>query len=100
MEISVTPYPDYTELRLAGRFDRTATREFRDALIEALRASPQELRIDLGAVEYIDSSALGLLLMAREMAEKSGKTVVLAKAKGVVRQALDLTRFGSLFKIV
>ena len=35
-----------------------------------------ELEIDLAAVDYLDSSALGMLLMLREKAQAADKTVV------------------------
>ena len=54
---------------------------------------------DLGNVAYLDSSALGMLLMLRDKAKSSGKTVCLANARGV-RQVLDIANFGKLFPIV
>ena len=44
--------------------------------------------------------ALGMLLMLRDKAKSSGKTVCLANARGSVRQVLDIANFGKLFPIV
>ena len=58
------------------------------------------MAVDLGNVAYLDSSALGMLLMLRDKAKSSGKTVCLANARGSVRQVLDIANFGKLFPIV
>lgn len=99
MRANVMPHSDRVEVSLAGRFDVSASREFREAIRAAFRAEGRELWIDLAAVDYIDSVAIGSLLMAREMAEKEGKSVVLAGATGKVRRALDLARLGDMFSM-
>lgn len=99
MNVSVVPNSNRVDVLLTGSFDISAIRHFREALRTALRAEGCELWIDLAAVDYIDSVALGSLLMAREMAEKGGKSVVLAGATGKVRKALDLARFGDMFML-
>jgi anti-anti-sigma factor len=87
-------------IRLNGRFDFSAHRVFRDSYTASLDAGDvRELEIDLGAVDYLDSSALGMLLMLREKAEAANKTVSLANCRGSVRQVLDIDNFGKLFAI-
>ena len=88
-------------IRLQGRFDFNAHREFREASEQALgEAGAKELRVDLAEVEYLDSSALGMLLMLRDKAKAANKAVVLANCRGAVRQVLDIANFGKLFSIV
>ncbi len=100
MNVNVVSSGDSVTITLGGRFEHATSRAFREALLKALKESPPEVHIHLGAVDYIDSSALGLLLMAREMAEKAGKTVTLAGATGMVRKALEFARLNTLFKMV
>lgn len=99
MRADVVVRAGHVEILLEGRFDRAATREFRGVLLRALREAPPALRIELASVDYIDSAALGSLLMAREMAGKEGKRITLAGATGMVRKALDIARFGDLFTL-
>lgn len=101
METSVSTQQTQARIQLSGRFDFNSHREFRDAVDRAL-ATPDtiEVTVDLGSVAYLDSSALGMLLMLRDKAKTSGKTVSLANAKGSVRQVLDIANFGKLFPIV
>ena len=49
---------------------------------------------------YIDSSALGMLLMLRDRAKKQNMTVTLANAQGRIRQVLDTAQFERLFAVV
>jgi len=53
--------------------------------------------IDLGGVDYLDSSALGMLLLLRERAESMGKTVSLTRMQGTVKQVLDVANFDKIF---
>jgi anti-anti-sigma factor len=87
-------------VRLIGRFDFSAHRELRDScgkLLEAVEV--RELDLDLGGVEYMDSSALGMLLLLKERADAVSKRVVLHNCKGTVRQVLDIANFGKIFSI-
>lgn len=88
-------------VKLSGRFDFNAHRDFR-AAYEPLMDNT-ELRtvtIDLGNVDYLDSSALGMLLMVRDKAGVASKKLTLANAQAGVKQVLDIANFGKLFQIV
>lgn len=101
MQTSVSKHSDAAEVRLSGRFDFNAHREFRSAY-EPVMADPDVrlISIDLAAVEYLDSSALGMLLMLRDKAGAANKSLVLTHVRGAVKQVLDIANFGKLFKIV
>lgn len=89
-----------TVIALEGRFDFNAHREFREAVDQALKETGREIMVDLGAVDYLDSSALGMLLMLRDKARGVAKDVALANARGPVKQVIDIANFGKLFTIV
>ena len=85
---------------LQGRFDVSSHRMFRDSYSSGLGANDvKEFEIDLNDVEYLDSSALGMLLMLREKAQAVDQTVVLANCTGTVKQILDVANFGRLFSM-
>ena len=76
---------DRATLKLGGRFDFHSHRDFRSAYEKILETGGfREITIDFGEVDYLDSSALGMLLLLREKAEGAGKNVVLAGLKGTV----------------
>ena len=100
MDAQVSINDSQAVLRLGGRFDFKAHREFRDAVDSLLgQAGERNLQVDLGEVTYLDSSALGMLLMLRDKAKAAGKDVSLVGVKGSVRQVLDIANFSKLFAI-
>ena len=86
-------------IQLQGRLVVNALREFREAVDSALAGTAKEIQVDLGGVDYLDSSALGMLLMLRDKAKGAGREVSLAKCTGAVKQVLDIANFGKLFAI-
>lgn len=88
-------------VKLSGRFDFNAHRDFRAAYEPLMdNAELQAVTIDLGSVDYLDSSALGMLLMVRDKAGTANKKLTLANAQAGVKQVLDIANFGKLFQIV
>lgn len=100
MQTNVTQRDGKAVIYLAGRFDFNAHREFREAVEQAVRDASSLIEVDLGGVDYLDSSALGMLLMLRDKAKSAGKGVSLANARGSVKQVLDIANFGKLFQLV
>ncbi|MFN3594311.1 MAG: STAS domain-containing protein [Thiobacillaceae bacterium] len=87
-------------MSLAGTFDFNAHRDFRQAYEELLEAQGvRSLELDFARVDYVDSSALGMLLILRDKAEARGKQVILSRPRGTVRQVLEIANFGKLFPL-
>ena len=100
MDTVVEKVGDSALMRLSGRFDFNAHRNFREAVDKAL-SLPEvtSIGVDLAEVTYLDSSALGMLLMLRDKAKSGNREVRLVNARGSVRQVLDIANFGKLFAI-
>lgn len=93
-------HDNHATLSLAGRFDFSIHRDFRRNYEDILNTpSVRELDVDLSQVNYIDSSALGMLLLLREKATNQNIQIKLAHAQGSVRQVLEVANFGRLFEI-
>lgn len=100
MHANVTSSEGRVVIRLEGRFDFSAHREFREAVDAALKETAgREMVVDLSNVEYLDSSALGMLLMLRDRARGAGRAVSLANGRGAVKQVLEIANFNKLFPI-
>jgi len=100
MQANVETVQDQVRIRLNGRFDFSAHRIFRESYTPSLdNKDVREMEIDLASVDYLDSSALGMLLMLREKAQAANKTVTLSNCRGSVRQVLDIANFAKLFSI-
>jgi anti-anti-sigma factor len=101
MDTTVSSQDGRSVIRLTGRFDFNAHREFRDAVDQVMKSdSPSEIQVDFAGVDYLDSSALGMLLMLRDKARSVGKNVALANCRGAVKQVIEIANFGKLFSIV
>lgn len=100
MDTNVSTTDSRAVIRLQGRFDFNAHREFREAVEKAMQPDNiKEIHVDLSNVAYLDSSALGMLLMLRDKAQGKGRSVQLTNCKGPVRQVLEIANFGKLFSI-
>ncbi len=97
MSIRVRPADDEVRIEVRGRFDFSSQRAFRDAY----RGFPADrrYRVDLSGAEYLDSSALGMLLLLRKHAGDRRERVVLSGANETIRRILDIANFGKLFTI-
>ena len=100
MDISVMEGSNNTTIALRGRFDFQTHMEFRRTVEGLLRAGHSALTLDLAEVSFIDSSALGMLLLARESCEKAGGVVVLNRPQEYVDKVLKLCHFDQLFQVL
>lgn len=100
MDIKLATTGSVGTLNMSGRFDFSAHRSFKEAYDQFLpQKAITHLEVNLADVVYMDSSALGMLLMLHERAQKEGKEVVLSRANPTIRQILDIANFGKLFTI-
>ncbi len=101
LQISTSNSGDKAVILLAGRFDFNDHRAFKasyDSLLQ--QAGLKTLEIDLAGIEYLDSSALGMMMLMRERAQAVGKAVVLIRPGSMVAQILDIANFSKLFTII
>lgn len=98
MSIATTLHDESSVIRLPTRFDFRVMQDFRAAVDGIIDQSPcSRIIVDFASTEYLDSAALGMLLVLRDRARGSGKCVVLAKARGAVKDVLQIANFGKLF---
>jgi len=83
-------------IHVEGRFDFNCHQQFRRAY-EGAATPPTEYVVDLRGTEYIDSAALGMLLVLRESAGNA--TVRIANSRPAVRKILQIANFNTLFAI-
>ena len=89
------------QVMLVGRLTFECHQAFRDATEPLLNAVGQSrLQLDLSGVTYMDSSALGMLLVLREKAETRNMTIALVKPSPCVIAILKVVQFGKLFQIL
>ena len=94
MNIEVTELDTATVLRPADELDLLgyqALAEKIDALISSGAAGPQKIVLDLGAVTYINSPAVNVLLAAAAKARASGGALALARVHGGAKAMLEVS---------
>jgi HptB-dependent secretion and biofilm anti anti-sigma factor len=84
-------------LRIKGRFNFTCYKQFNDAV--AGPAAPRYV-VDLSGAEYMDSSALGMLLLLRDKVGQDAKRVQIVSGGGQPHDVLQLANFHRLFNVV
>lgn len=84
-------------IHVSGRFDFAAHRAFLQAYKEYPRGERQFV-VDLKHAEYLDSSAMGMLLQLREHGAKDRATAVVNSSAGV-REILRIANFDKIFHL-
>lgn len=99
MAIKVSEENNVVTLVLEGRFDFSQHKEFSVAY-RAYEKGSKQFVVDLSQVQYMDSSAMGMLLQLREHAAKGGNdAVVLANPTPGVADILRIANFEKLFTV-
>jgi HptB-dependent secretion and biofilm anti anti-sigma factor len=97
MNVSTATTGDQHKVTLSGRFDFSAHKEFRQGYDPVLgNAGVRSLVVDLSGVDYVDSAALGMLLLMQERATAANKQVVLLEPQGTAKQVLEVANFHKL----
>lgn len=81
-----------------GRFDFSINNEFRKILSE-YNDGGERFSIDMGAVEDLDSAALGMLLLLREKAGGDTANIKIKKCRPDIIDMLKMANFQTLFDI-
>jgi anti-anti-sigma factor len=101
MSITTSRSSDGAELviNIKGRFDFSSHQAFRDAY-EGAGGADVAYTIDMAETTYLDSSALGMLLLLRDYAGGDKAGVAIVNCNPDVRKILTISNFEQLFKIV
>lgn len=80
------------------RFDFNVHKEFRDAY-EVSPGSDMEYIVDMSGTDYMDSSALGMLLLLREHAGGDNSRIRIVNCNKELKNILTISNFQNLFAI-
>ncbi|MGL6246819.1 STAS domain-containing protein [Pseudomonas sp.] len=85
-------------ISIKGKFDFAKHQEFRESY-ENLKPTPESFEVDLKDATYLDSSALGMLLLLRDHAGGDNAKIDLTNANADVRKILAISNFEQIFKV-
>mgnify|MGYP001033220392 CR=1 FL=1 len=85
-------------IQIRGKFDFNLVQEFRQAYA-GMKPEASKLVIDLRETEYMDSSALGMLLNMQKSLVGRLDSMRIANCRPQIRKILQISRFDKKFEI-
>lgn len=98
MPINVTTTDDSIHIHVFDRFDYGVHKEFREAYKNS--STDSEFIIDMTQATYMDSSALGMLLLLREHLNENGSNITITGCNEELKNILEISNFKNLFNIL
>lgn len=99
MDYAVQSTDQGLNISLTGRMTLIDHDKFRAVVDSIERLNGGICIFDLRGLEFIDSSGLGMFLIARDVAQPKGVDIQLHGAQDAVRRILQIAKFHTLFKI-
>ena len=81
-------------------FNFETHKSFRNAVKESLESGVREIILEFKEVEYMDSTALGLLMVAKDTASEVDCEIKLQNVAGYARKILEMSQFDKKFEII
>lgn len=99
MPVSVKSHGDGNkfEIVIQGRFDFNDHSAFRETYKD--KSPTAEYLVNMSQAQYLDSSALGMLLLLREHAGGEKAHISIVNVPAEIMKILKISNFDSLFKI-
>lgn len=98
MSISTSEDNGKLTIKIDGRFDFSIHQEFR-AAYENAGNTINQYEIDMRTTSYLDSSALGMLLLLRDYAGGDSSSVSITNTSPDVKKILTISNFEQLFSV-
>jgi len=81
-------------------FNFETHKSFRNAVRESLELGAKEIILEFKKVEYMDSTALGLLMVAKDTANEVDCKIKLKSVSGYARKILEMSQFDQKFELI
>ena len=81
-------------------FNFETHKSFRNSIKESLESGAKEIILEFKEVEYMDSTALGLLMVAKDTANEVDCAIKLKSVAGYALKILEMSQFDQKFEII
>lgn len=98
LEIVCTQSNGSVRCALNGELDLASEARAREELEPLIDRGPEVVILDLGGLEFIDSTGLRVLLACKDKAADRGTPLLIASLSDAVRRLFDLTKIGDRFE--
>jgi anti-sigma B factor antagonist len=99
MEITERQQGDVSIFSLSGRLDSNTSPDFEKRLSEVIRQGTRRLVVDCGALDYISSAGLRVILKATKDIKRAEGRFVLCAMKDYVREVFEIAGFDTFLPI-
>ena len=90
---------DVLNIMVSGRFEFSVHNHFRD-VTRLAENGVKQIVVDLAKTDYLDSSALGMLLVLRDKFAGDKNAIQIKNARNDVKKILEIAHFNKLFKML
>ncbi|PHS27212.1 MAG: anti-anti-sigma factor [Methylophaga sp.] len=97
MSVTISTTDNKHTIKVNGRFDFSVQSDFRKAY-EGVPSSSAFI-MDFSSTDYMDSSALGMLLLLRDYAGGDNAKVELVRCGTEIKNILEISNFQKLFTV-
>lgn len=91
--------PPYTVLAVTGELDVSTSNHLRQKILELLELSRCRLVIDLDGTEFLDSTALGVLVGASKRLRAAGGTLTVVCSQPRILRTFRVTNLEKVFNV-
>lgn len=99
MELTRIISGNVCNVKLIGKFTFADHSVFKEIFEFFTDSSINRIELDLKSVDFVDSAALGLLLLTRDEAKKASKALAIRNPQGQVKKMFEISRFYELFDV-
>jgi anti-sigma B factor antagonist len=89
--LEVERHSAYTVIRATGYLDMSTSPRLREKILEVATEQPPLLIIDLGSIEFLDSSALGVILNGWKLLQAEGSTLAVVSPTERITKVFEIT---------
>ena len=102
MELSLATHTvaGHVVLEVGGEVDVYTAPRLRERLVEVIEGGSRQVVVDLGRVDFLDSTGLRCLVTADERARESGRRVVIVRGPEPVQRVFTITRLEERLEMV
>lgn len=86
-------------LKLKGRLDASGARDLKKKVGAMAKEKSVQFIMDMGAIDFIDSSGLGSIVASLRSVNKMGGDIKISSLQDPVRSIFELTRLHRIFEI-
>ena len=99
IDVSVDDETGGTVLTVTGEIDLRTAPDLRTHIDRVLDGGTTRLVVDLGAVDFLDSTGLSVLVGAHKRLARSGGRLVVANSPDIVARVLSITGLDRVFEL-